>query len=205
MIKDSGSPVVIGSKESSAKLAVAEPNIEIIETDSDTLNSQPAHNPVTALQPGHLAYVIYTSGSTGMPKGVMIEHRSLVDYVFGLNEKTQIEACKSYALVSTTATDLGNTVIYSSLLLGGALHVFSKEQVSNIEYLHDYFRNHTIDCLKIVHSHWKALSLRKRYYCQKNYWYLAEKLCHQKQLRVLPGQDPMQSSKSLWSYRDHNW
>jgi non-ribosomal peptide synthetase component F len=39
--------------------------------------------------------------------------------------------------------------------------VFSKEQVSNIEYLHDYFRNHTIDCLKIVHSHWKALSFEE--------------------------------------------
>src|SRR6476620_3928001 len=87
----------------------------------------------------------------------MIEHRHLLDYVFGLDQQTQIGQCKSYALVSTTATDLGNTVIYSSLLLGGALHIFTKEQVSNIEYLHDYFSDNRIDCLKIVPSHWKAL------------------------------------------------
>ncbi|MEO6187560.1 MAG: amino acid adenylation domain-containing protein [Ginsengibacter sp.] len=93
-----------------------------------------------------------------MPKGVMIEHRGLVDYFSGLVKRIQIDQCKSFALVSTIATDLGNTVIYSSLLSGGALHIFTKDSVSNIEYLHDYFQQNRIDCLKIVPSHWKALS-----------------------------------------------
>src|SRR5690606_34005633 len=36
--------------------------------------------------PDHLAYVIYTSGSTGEPKGVMIEHRAIVNRLEWMRE-----------------------------------------------------------------------------------------------------------------------
>ena len=157
MLDDCKATIAITSDGSRSKIENASEHIDIIEVDDLMVQMQSTDNPSSPVKANHLAYVIYTSGSTGNPKGVMIEHRNLVDYVFGLEDKIQVSQCNSYALVSTIATDLGNTVIYSSLVFGGALHLFTKEAVSNIEYVHEYFNVHDIDCLKIVPSHWKAL------------------------------------------------
>ncbi|MFY9618164.1 MAG: FkbM family methyltransferase, partial [Pyrinomonadaceae bacterium] len=101
--------------------------------------------------------MIYTSGSTGSPKGVCIEHRQLTNYLHSILQRLCLPAGASFALVSTFAADLGNTVIFPSLCTGGILHVMSPERTSDAGALADYFREHSIDCLKIVPSHLAAL------------------------------------------------
>ena len=105
VIEDTNATVIISSIESSAAIPPLE-NVHVLEIDDpfSGLTTQPVHSPQTGVLPGHLAYVIYTSGSTGNPKGVMVEHQSLVDYVFGLKHVLQIDNCKSYALVSSIAS-----------------------------------------------------------------------------------------------------
>ena len=51
----------------------------ILNLEDSALYHGSTANPKTVNSPRDLAYVIYTSGSTGAPKGVMIEHRSLVN------------------------------------------------------------------------------------------------------------------------------
>ena len=70
-----------------------------------------------------LAYIIYTSGSTGVPKGVMVEHRSVLRLFsategwFGFNERDV------WTLFHSFAFDFSVWEIWGALLHGGRLVV----------------------------------------------------------------------------------
>jgi len=87
MLADSQPRVIVGESTASAELqallalaaARASQPLPVLELDSpEAWHGLETHNlPAPAEGARALAYVIYTSGSTGLPKGVMVEQRSL--------------------------------------------------------------------------------------------------------------------------------
>ncbi|MCY7847032.1 AMP-binding protein, partial [Bacillus haynesii] len=53
---------------------------------SEEITKDDEVNPQAGTQPNNLAYLIYTSGTTGQPKGVMVEHQSLVNLCYWHND-----------------------------------------------------------------------------------------------------------------------
>lgn len=53
--------------------------------------NESSENPDMICGSDDLAYVIYTSGSTGVPKGVMIEHRSIINRLQWMSERTGLD------------------------------------------------------------------------------------------------------------------
>ncbi|WP_454563825.1 non-ribosomal peptide synthetase [Pseudomonas sp. AIG] len=113
--------------------------------------------PVLATQGTDIAYVLFTSGSTGVPKGVVIEHRQLLNYVAQASQALGLEPCKNIGFSSTVAADLGNTALFGALFNGATLHVASDAQMQDGALFAEFLQQHQIDCLKIVPSHLAAL------------------------------------------------
>jgi amino acid adenylation domain-containing protein len=72
-------------------------------------------------EPDDLACVIYTSGSTGAPKGVEIEHRSLVNYVQWATREAGLDDSARMPLVASISFDMAGCAIYLALLNGGTV------------------------------------------------------------------------------------
>jgi amino acid adenylation domain-containing protein len=72
------------------------------------------------LRAAHPAYVIYTSGSAGRPKGVMITHASLVNYLARVRQ-TYRDLAGRTLLISPVSFDGSVSALYGCLLSGGQL------------------------------------------------------------------------------------
>lgn len=68
-----------------------------------------------------LAYIIYTSGSTGNPKGVMIDHRGVVNTILDINERYAIGKNDRVLALSALSFDLSVYDIFGLLAAGGAI------------------------------------------------------------------------------------
>ena len=158
MMEESGCAVTVATSSTVEKLRGIKTSLVNLETDWEQVARRSDEKPGVAIGSDNAAYVIYTSGSTGRPKGVEVGHRQLVNYATALARQLQPSGGASFALVSTIAADLGNTMVYPSLLGGGRLHVISRERAWDAEGLSEYFGREQIDYLKIVPSHLKALN-----------------------------------------------
>ncbi|MCK1735117.1 amino acid adenylation domain-containing protein, partial [Bradyrhizobium sp. 138] len=108
---------------------------------------RPASDPdprTLGLTSRHLAYVIYTSGSTGNPKGVMVEHRGLVNLMLaqvGLFGTSSNRRVVQFASVGFDASAWELVMAFGS---GAALHLPADEIRQASDKLSDYLRSEDI-------------------------------------------------------------
>lgn len=79
MRQDADMPVLLSRQNLASTLPVSAGKTIYLDGDWPVIAQHSGDNPTGCVTVENLAYTIYTSGSTGRSKGVMIEHRSLVN------------------------------------------------------------------------------------------------------------------------------
>ncbi|CAJ4019105.1 non-ribosomal peptide synthetase [Burkholderia pseudomallei] len=130
MLLDSAPVVVLRDAAASddvlVRLNAGTPILDL-HADDERWSAQPSgnlklcgsHEPDVGAR--RLAYVIYTSGSTGAPKGVMVEHASVVNQIGALTEYLELDASDRVLQFSNIAFDASVEEIFATLSCGATL------------------------------------------------------------------------------------
>lgn len=116
-LSDSDARVVI--TESTLKDDLPHTKAELLVIDRDPrLASAPVDNPAPEAAGDSLAYVIYTSGSTGLPKGVMVEHRNVLNFYAGMDAVIPDRTDAAWLAVTSLSFDISVLELFYTVARG---------------------------------------------------------------------------------------
>jgi amino acid adenylation domain-containing protein len=98
--------------------SIDHPSVVCVDRDRQEIAQQNVNSLQNQASPESLAYVMYTSGSTGVPKGVMIPHRGLVNYLSWATLAYRVAAGQGAPVHSPISFDLTVTSLFTPLLVG---------------------------------------------------------------------------------------
>lgn len=139
MLRDSGAKILLTTSEmvgqlepkilarQDCQLICLDRNVEFFANGSVSHQADPlGESPHHKVTPHNLAYCIYTSGSSGNPKGVLMEHRSLVNMLWWHHEtRAPVQGVRTLQFCAVSF-DFSFHEIFSTLCLGGTLVLLPK-------------------------------------------------------------------------------
>ncbi len=130
--------------------------VEAQRAGQAALASQPLA-PAPHTSADSLAYVIYTSGSTGQPKGVMVEHRNIVNHAHALMAQTGIGPGDRMLQFVSLSFDAAGEEFYPTLLSGATLVLPADSQALLGTELPAFCEVHGITLLHMPATAWHGV------------------------------------------------
>ena len=157
ILSDSQAKFIVTQKSLSNRFEdhLAENNAQIMCLDDDKQQSLFTHhsseNLSNKVTHNNLAYILYTSGSTGNPKGVQVEHRSVMNLAYNMHQRVvdnNKQESSRWGLNASLGFDASIQGI-TQLLFGTSLVIIPEYVRKDIDQLDQFLANNNVsymDC-----------------------------------------------------------
>ena len=153
MLEDSRTPLLLIQQRLTARLPKHQAHVVCLDADWDVITNYSTQNLVTMASSQNLAYIIYTSGSTGQPKGVMIQHRSLINYAWWASQYYLQGEKLTFPIFSSLSFDLTITSIYVPLISGCKIVIYREQDELDAQMVRDIIKDNAVDIIKLTPAH----------------------------------------------------
>jgi amino acid adenylation domain-containing protein len=154
MLKDSGTKLLaVANDLEGEKVRRWEGKKVLLESiiyDSNHLKGRPRrglHRSSFIIHHSNLSYLIYTSGTSGHPKGVMIEHRNLANYVVAVANEIGLRSDDTVLQQGSLVFDAFVEEFYPLLAIGGKVAIPGKMLTRDIPALCQFIARHRVSMI----------------------------------------------------------
>ena len=153
MLEECKPAVVIVSPQTQGLFAGAD--LPLFVPSFDTTAPSPVTLP--SISARDKAYMIYTSGTTGRPKGVMIPHGALKNFLLAMRERPGLGAGDHLLAVATLSFDMSILDMFLPLASGATLVIASEHAAKDPWELAKIFESQGITCMQATPVTWRML------------------------------------------------
>ncbi|WP_045875184.1 non-ribosomal peptide synthetase [Pseudofrankia sp. DC12] len=155
MIEDAAPTVLMTTKALAPRLPAA-PGTKLVLVDEPELAqiAGPWPPEVAADSP---VYVIYTSGSTGQPKGVVVGHRSLTEFLSSFAETVGIGPADRVLAMTTLAFDPSTVELLAPLTVGASIRLVASDAVRDPAQLARLLEAGAVTVAQTTPSRWRSI------------------------------------------------
>jgi len=187
MLKDSAASLLLLGQRIHQLELVDHLSVVLFE-QKELWQEYPLTKPERCIDALDLAYLIYTSGTTGQPKGVKITHRSVLNFLFSMQQAPGFSDLDRLLAVTPISFDIHVLELYLPLICGGQLVISSRGDSVDGKKLARLLEQHDISVMQATPSTWRLL---------------LESQCWQQKIKVLCGGEVLDRTL-VSSLRNHS-
>nr|WP_236840868.1 non-ribosomal peptide synthetase [Bradyrhizobium sp. CCGE-LA001] len=159
MLRDSGAALVLTQERLHDQFAgvLAETGAEAWLLDEPDAESGDAGNLDVVVHGESLAYVIYTSGSTGLPKGVMVRHDAVTNFLATMAEQPGMTASDRVLGLTSLSFDIAVLELWLPLTIGACVVLADRAAAHDPAKLKAIVQRHGVSLIQATPSTWRML------------------------------------------------
>lgn len=131
--------------------------VVILDQELQFIQKQISSNLLPTSKPDDLIYTIYTSGTTGKPKGVMIKHRAMNNFLYAMQTILQLSVEDKWLAITPISFDISGLELFLPLIIGAQCVIANKHIIVDGKKLGHQLSTQGISILQATPMTWNML------------------------------------------------